>query len=247
MFLPFVKYRPPQGDWSDSEVEAHWDAVAEIYVDSNNRVKDAHDQRFEMSVRRLELYPGCRVLNVSSRDCEADDYVRSAVCNAQVVNAEISRGLMNVAARLRPQARQVKIGTYSALPFENAAFDRVLSLETLEHCAEPEAFLRELYRVSSSEALLLLSAPPYTAETAYHVYTALFGGHGEGPHRFIPSREVKRMLADCGWVLRYHEGTLLMPVGPRFIKDAGEWLIRRFQNTPLAEMGIRQFYVCAKH
>jgi len=247
MPLPFFGYRPPQGEWSDSQVEAHWDSVAQIYVEANNRVKDTHDQRFIKAIRRLELHPGCLVLNISSRDCEADDYIKGSSCSSHVINAEISRGLMDMAARLRPQAVQVKIDGYSALPFNDAEFDRVLSLETLEHCAEPEAFLRELHRVSKPESILVLSAPPYSAEAAYHIYTWLFGGHGEGPHRFIPSREVKRMIEECGWVLKHHEGTLLVPVGPRLLKNVGEWLIKHFQNTPLSEMGIRQFYVCAKY
>ena len=36
--------------WSDKEVEAHWDSVADIYVEENNKVKKAHDQRFKETI-----------------------------------------------------------------------------------------------------------------------------------------------------------------------------------------------------
>jgi len=230
-------------EWTDRDVEAHWDRVAEIYVTENTKVKDTHDQRFVKSIGRLELYPGCKVLNITSRDCECDDYIRRACPTAEVLNAEISAGLMREAARLRPHVKQQKLETYSHLPFEDKYFDRVISLETLEHCAEPAAFLSELYRVSTDDTVLVLSCPPATCELSYQLYTHLVGGHGEGPHRFPSSRDVKLMFEQTGWRLKHHEGTLLIPVGPRFLKRLGEKIIERCQNTFIAELGIRQLYV----
>jgi len=146
--------------------------------------------------------------------------------------------------RLRPSARQLKLESYSELPFENDHFHRILSLETLEHVASPFGFLRELRRVARAGAKMVLSCPPATSELPYRVYTRLFGGHGEGPHRFLGSAEVKRMLAATGWRLLHHEGTLLLPVGPRPIRRIAEWTIQRFQGSFVSELGIRQFYVC---
>jgi ubiquinone/menaquinone biosynthesis C-methylase UbiE len=232
--------------WTDSEVEAHWDRVAGIYVRENERVKGTHDQRFRESIRYLELRPGMKVLNITSRDAEASDYILRQEPASQVVNAEISAGLMQVAAKLRPGIVQVKLGNYSVLPFGDAAFDRIITLETLEHVAEPERFLSELHRISAAEARMVLSCPPATSEPAYRIYTALFGGHGEGPHRFLPSAEVKWMLKETGWKLLKHKGTLLLPVGPDWLKRAGEKLIDRLQGTFVSELGIRQFFVCEK-
>jgi hypothetical protein len=92
----------------------------------------------------------------------------------------------------------------------------------------------------------VLSCPPATSEFPYQVYTLLFGGHGEGPHRFPPSKRVKKMFRLTGWKLIKHKGTVLFPVGPVWFRQWGEKLIDRFQNTCLSEMGIRQFYVCNK-
>lgn len=236
----------PQNSWKDSDVEAHWDAVASIYVKENERVKDTHDQRFVVAMEHLDLNKGMKVLNITSRDGEANEYILKNQPGCQVLNAEISAGLMEVAAKLQPGISQQKINSYSLLPFEDGTFDRVLSLETLEHVAEPLKFLKELHRVSTRETILVLSCPPATSEIPYRIYTALFGGHGEGPHRFPPSKRVKAMFKESGWELSWHKGTILLPVGPRRIKLWGERLMDRFQHTFLSELGIRQVYVCKK-
>lgn len=236
----------PLNLWKDSDVEAFWDSVASIYVQENERVKDTHDQRFRATIQSLELKDGQKVLNITSRDGEATDYILKENQNCEVINAEISAGLMNLAGEIRPGIRQKKIETYSSLPFGDGEFERVLSLETLEHVAEPLEFLKELYRVSSDEAVLVLTCPPATSEIPYRIYTMLFGGHGEGPHRFPPSRRVKQMFTLTGWNLFLQRGTVLFPVGPAWFKQWGERLIERYQKTFISELGIRQIYVCNK-
>ena len=236
----------PLNSWKDSDVEAHWDSVASIYVDENERVKDTHDQRFTATVRSLRLQEQLSVLNISSRDGEATDYILKEQPQCVVTNAEISAGLMKEASELRPGINQVKIDSYSSLPFKEDAFDRILSLETLEHVAEPLKFLEELHRVSTPDTTLVLTCPPATSEIPYRIYTILFGGHGEGPHRFLPSKKVKHMFELTGWKLLHHEGTLLFPVGPARFRQWGERIITRFQHTFISELGIRQIYVCNK-
>ncbi|HER09299.1 MAG TPA: hypothetical protein ENO20_10370, partial [Bacteroides sp.] len=99
--------------WEDRDVEAHWDAVASIYVAENERVKETHDQRFREAVSHLKLKSGISVLNITSRDGEATDYILRECPDCKVLNAEISSGLMGVAAGIRPGIRQKKIETYS--------------------------------------------------------------------------------------------------------------------------------------
>jgi 2-polyprenyl-3-methyl-5-hydroxy-6-metoxy-1,4-benzoquinol methylase len=232
--------------WTDHEVESHWDNVADIYVRENERVKTAHNQRFLESIYHIKLMPGMKVLNISSRDAGAEDYLTKQEPDCQIIHAEISAGLMRVAQKIRPGINQVKINGYSDLPFSNGEFHRILTLETLEHVADPVRFLQELSRVSTPDARMVLSCPPATSELPYRFYTFLFGGHGEGPHRFLRSKEVKDMLADTGWKLIAHKGTILIPVGPAWLQMAGEKFMDKVQGSFLAEMGIRQFYICEK-
>jgi SAM-dependent methyltransferase len=236
-----------KNSWTDRDVEAHWDKVASVYVAENNKVKSAHDQRFFESMKHLQLEGAKHVINITSRDAEADAFIKKTNPSVHVLNAEISAGLMAEAERLRPGIIQQKIETYSKLPFENEFFDRILSLETLEHAADPMAFLHELHRISTTDAILVLSCPPSTSEVPYRVYTALFGGHGEGPHRFLHSEEVKIMLRKSRWKLILHKSTVLIPVGPKALQQFGERIINAFQGSILSEFGIRQFYVCEKY
>ena len=232
--------------WKDRDVEAHWDKVSSIYVEENDKLKETHDQRFNESVTFLDLKPGQKVINISSRDCEASDYITKKEGTTEVINTEISSGLMNEAHKIRPYVKQVKIDTYSKLPFEDESFDRVLTLETLEHVEQPLQFLLELHRIAKPGSVMVLSCPPATSEIPYRVFTFLFGGHGEGPHKFPSSRTVKKWLAQTGWKLRSHKGTLLVPVGPGFLRNTGEKVISACQGTFISELGIRQFFVCEK-
>lgn len=233
--------------WKDTDVERHWDDVAGIYISENNKVKKAHDQRFTYSLQKLDLISGDSVLNISSRDGEAAEYIRNFDSGIKIINAEISKNLINVAQKVRPWLEQVKIDSYSKLPFPDGHFSKVLTLETLEHVSEPEEFLKELHRVSSADAIMVLSCPPATSEIPYRIFTALFGGHGEGPHKFPSSNQVKILLELTGWKLIEHKGTVLLPVGPAFLQNAAERVLIRMQKTFISELGIRQFYVCTKY
>lgn len=235
-----------QNSWRDRDVEAHWDSVASVYLTENRKVEKAHTQRFIKAVTLLDLHPGQKLLNITSRDGGAEPYLREACNDMNVLHAEISEGLMQVASMLHPNIRQVKIETYSLLPFPEGSFDRILSLETIEHVENPVKFLLELHRVSTPGARMVLSCPPATSEVPYRIYSFLFGGHGEGPHRFPSSRTVKKWLSITGWRLMYHEGTLLIPLGPIWLQKTGEAIIRKSQGTFISELGIRQFYVCEK-
>jgi SAM-dependent methyltransferase len=76
----------------------------------------------------------------------------------EVVATEVSQtGL----ARLRETTAQVIEGEVERASFGDASFDLVVSLEVLEHLEEPAAHLREVYRVTRSDGLLLLSTPNF--------------------------------------------------------------------------------------
>ena len=179
-------------------------------------------------------------------DWAAVDYVEATCPGIRVTNAEISGRFVELSRRKRPHVIQKKLISYSSLPFKSETFDRILTLETLEHVSEPVVFLSELYRVSVKNAVMVLSCPPASSELPYRVYSLLFGGHGEGPHRFLGSRDVKYLLYQAGWKLKKHRGTLLIPVGPQAVKKWGEKIIKMFPGSVISELGIRQFYVCSK-
>jgi ubiquinone/menaquinone biosynthesis C-methylase UbiE len=226
------------------DVRAHWNRVAPVYDGWNKAYDSTHFQRFEEGLKHLELQAGQRVLDVWCRTGNASRYIAHACPQACYVGLELAEELLSQARRKYPQQGFIH-GEPVSLPFPAATFERVVSLETLEHMPNPGQFLRELRRVLQKGGRLVLSTPPATAEWMTRLVDALGLNHGEGPRRFLPSKEIKRLMDESGFKLLLHRGTLLIPAGPRFLQRWGrEWLDERVQGTPLAELGIRQFYVC---
>ncbi|HNQ23983.1 MAG TPA: Coenzyme F420 hydrogenase/dehydrogenase, beta subunit C-terminal domain [Phycisphaerae bacterium] len=227
------------------EVRAFWDAAADEYVHDGQAMAATHRQRFERGFEYFRPRDGMRALNIWSRTGEAIDYFRQCAPRLELVNAEVSPRMIEKARARYPDETFITT-TLASLPFADGEFDFILSLETLEHAPDPLVFLSELGRVLKPGGTLVLSCPPATAELPLRVYEALLPNHGEGPHRFPSSREVKQLLRAAGLELKHHDGTLFIPVGPRSLRRLEPLVERVVARTPLSEFGIRQFYVCER-
>jgi len=227
------------------EVRNFWDSVANVYESNNEQFDDIHLQRFQESVKYLNLKPGQKILNIWSRTGLAIQYLRQKCPNIKISNLEVAPKFIGIAQKKFPREKfqETNLGK---LPFEDNYFDYILSLETLEHTPKPLFFLEELYRTIKPNGLLVMSLPPATAELPLRIYEYFFANHGEGPHRFLSSKKVKNLLSIAGFELILHKGTLLIPIGPKWLKILGEKIINKLQNTPIRELGIRQFYICKK-
>jgi ubiquinone/menaquinone biosynthesis C-methylase UbiE len=233
-----------RGEFTIESVRTHWNRVAVGYDGWNKAYDTTHFQRFVEAMKYIHLSPGMRVLDVWSRTGNASRYLFETCPEIQYTGLELSEEMIRLAMQKYPQ-RSFAEGSLTALPFPSAYFERVISLETLEHVPVPAQFLQEIRRVIKPGGRLVMSLPPAYAEWMTALVDALKVNHGEGPHRFLPSREVKQLLSQCGFRLLLHLGTVLIPAGPAFVRQKGnQWLESHVQGTFLAEMGIRQFYVC---
>ena len=240
-----VGHRCTPNRFTAEDVRAFWDSVTDEYVHADGALAEAHFQRFDRAFAHFQPHDGMRALNIWSRTGEAIDYFRRRAPRLALVNAEVSPRMIAQARARYPDETFVQTDLLS-LPFADEEFDFVLSLETLEHAPNPLRFLRELGRVIKPGGQLVLSCPPATAELPLRLYELFRPNHGEGPHRFLSSREVKGLLHAAGFELQRHESTLFIPVGPRFLRRLDPLLERLLAKTPLRELGIRQFYVCTR-
>lgn len=227
------------------EVREFWDRVSDKYDVSHTNIIDTHHRRFVEAIKYSDLKHRDKVLNIWARTGEATPYLRDQCQTIDLFNLEVSPNFILLAKERFPN-ENFQETDLSSLDFQDEFFDTVLSLETLEHTPDPERFLSEIYRVSKKDGILIMSVPPATAEIPQKIYNILANNHGEGPHKFLPSRIVKHMLQKVGFKLLEHKGTSLIPVGPNFLKRIGEITIQFCQNTFVKEFGILQLYVVKK-
>ncbi|UCF06860.1 MAG: methyltransferase domain-containing protein [bacterium] len=225
------------------EVRRFWDGVAGAYEHENVKIDRVHTQRFREALRRLTLRSGMRLLNIWSRIGGAVPYLRKACDGLALVHAELSLEMIRRSRTRYPDEEVVQTSLHE-LPFLPASFDAVLSLETLEHVPDPLLFLREVRRVLVPGGTFVMSLPPSTAEWTSVLNGLLRFHHGEGPHRFLSPRTVKKMLSEAGLTLDEHRGTLFLPFGGMVFEGADRMLTRLFRDGPFAQFGLRQFYVC---
>jgi coenzyme F420 hydrogenase subunit beta len=237
------RYKPNR--FTIAEVREFWDSVADDYVHEGESLKDSHFQRFDRAFEHFQPFDGMCALNIWSRNGEAIDYFRRLAPRLELVNAEVSPRLIDKARKRYPDETFVETDLIS-LPFADGQFDFILSLETLEHAPDPLGFLQELARVLKPGGKLVLSCPPATAELPLWIYELLMPNHGEGPHRFPSTKEVKSLLNAAGLNLKRHDSTLFIPAGPRVLRRLEPLAERIFSKSPLGEFGIRQFFVCER-
>lgn len=235
-----------QNKFTIEQVKKHWDLVANKYEKSHEKsIKETHFQRFEKAIEYFSPKPEMKILNIWSRTGEAIPYIKKTCPDAILYNLEVSGKFINIAKNNFP-AEKFQQTDLTNLLFKNNYFDYILSLETLEHAPNPLKLLEEFYRTLKPNGILIMSCPPQTAELPSKLYQIFFYDHGEGPHKFLSTKNVKKLIQTSKLKLLEHRGTLLIPIGPKFFKNFGEKIIIKFQKTFIKEFGIRQFYICKK-
>lgn len=229
-----------------AQVRAHWDGVVELYDRVNEKIGYGHRQRFLHGLAYFQCTDNPRLLNIWSRICEAVPYVYERFPAGRLVHCEASPAMVARARHCFPD-EDIRLTDLTDLELESESFDAVLSLECIEHCPDPYRFVCELFRVLGPGGELVLSCPSATAEPMLQAYEMFFENHGEGPHRFPWSWDVKKMLRKAGFELIEHRGTVFLPVIPEWLSWLDQFLGKALGRLPvIGEIGIRQFYYCVK-
>jgi len=139
---------------------------------------------------------------------------------------------------LRARGASVLLAQVSSLPFPDASFDLVCTLDIVEHVDDDEAALSEIARVAAPGAVLLLSAPLHPAR-----WTAFddFVGHRR---RFEP-QELVAKLAHRGLAVERSGVYGMAPRSSRLL-DLGMWWLTHHReramwwyNRALMPLGVR--------
>lgn len=189
-------------------VTQHYRELADAYRSGENRVcKEAYRRalrrRLEHATRILEIGAGVSPLvSVSPAPIRvACDFSYRMLCS----------GVRESVAYCA--------GDGTRLPFADASFDAVVSVNVLEHVPDPKAVLSETARVLSPEGECMFVTPNGDVEWLLNVLEGLHLKLPEGPHRFLSFREFESLVPPAFTVLE-HRGILPIPLGPARLVDA---------------------------
>jgi ubiquinone/menaquinone biosynthesis C-methylase UbiE len=134
----------------------------------------------ERAVELLSLQARDRVLEVGFGHGRTIGRIASVVSEGRIAGIDVSESMTKLAGRKNRAAVamgrvDLHTGDASALPFEEGAFDKLLSVHTIYFWKDPAACLRELRRVLQAGGTLVLGftpkESPRTASFPADVYT----------------------------------------------------------------------------
>ena len=233
-------------NFDQKSVKNFWNSVAHKYENTNNKVKLIHYQRFKQAMSYNLSYNPKKILNIWSRTGEAIPFIKKKYPDAKIFNLEISDEMIKIFKNKFPNEIVSELN-FSKINFKDDYFDLVVSLETIEHSPNPKIFLDEINRVLKPNKNLIMSCPSAFSEIILNIYEFFFDNHGEGPHKFLSSKEMKKLLIDSNFLLLEHKGFIFFPIIGKITGYFNCLLELIFNSLNLSDIGIRQFYFVKKN
>lgn len=231
----------PSTRWSKSAYE-------EIYSTDEIRHLDSF---YQWLLELLDIQPGHLLLDIS---CGVGALPRLAArAGLRAHGLDFSRVALQTAHREAPDLAWV-VSDAEQLPYEDASFDYVTNIGSLEHYAHPEAGAREIARILKPEgrACILL---PNTFGLLGNVWTALRTGRtfddGQPIQRYAARLEWQDLLEACG--LEVNRTVKYERARPRNLADARWYLTHpkdlvRLLLGPFVPLNWANYfvYLCSK-
>lgn len=113
--------------------------------------------------------------------------------NYKVFGLELDKSRINTASEMNARYKAGAIfarGAAEKAPFKNSCFDVAVSSNVIEHVTNPEAHLKECYRILKNGGVFYIQFPPYWG---------IFGGHISYrgiplPLQYLPSAASSRII-----------------------------------------------------
>ena len=229
------------------DVEKHYERLVDY--DDINDVTPAHNRRFIDGLEMSSIKGGAHVLNLLCRSGKVEEYYHKNRKNLSFVSVDVSKRLLKVAEN-RFKAAGVKSKTFQLtsldLPWKDDSFDNITSYETLEHVPDPGKLISEFFRVLKPGGELILSTPNTSWDWIHSLVAFLGIHHPEGPHRFIPRKEIMFLLKSAGFAITKEKTVILVPVGPKLVRKLGD-IAENLLGEPIRRyIALRRYFVCRK-
>jgi len=200
---------PPEVDvyntsYGNYERDVYRDVRLETYGEDYGQTSWVSTEESHEIPQRLDLTPGCSVLEIGSGSGRYALYVaETARCNVVGldVNAEGVRNAGALAERqnLSTQVRFQQCDVSQPLPFTNANFDAVYSNDVFCHIPGRLALLRELWRVLKPGGRMIFSDALVVGGTLSNQEIATRSLIGY--YLFVPPGENEKLIAAAGFRL----------------------------------------------
>jgi ubiquinone/menaquinone biosynthesis C-methylase UbiE len=186
-----------------SEVLAHYQAIA---ADYNSRANQTCESTYRRLVDRF-MRGRSRLLELGGGSSDLLESLESTTA----VACDLSRNMLLRRALGARSHRVVAIG--EQLPFGDARFDGVYSINVLEHVTDLDKVLAESARVLESGGLFLSLTPNGNWEGLLNLAERWSLKIPEGPHRFLTVRQLHDAVRRYFDVVE-HRTLLVLPAGP---------------------------------
>ncbi len=239
------------GTWTLKEVGDFWDSVSDYEEVSLGTF--SYFRRFIDGYRlasKYKLKKGAKVLDICSRTGIGTSFFNKRHSGMKFVCMDVSPEFKKKASmRLKKEKVNFRYEVFDSyrLKLKGNEFDYILCFETLEHVDKPDVFLKELSRVLKKDGEIIITTPNTLWDFVHWTADKLNIHFGEGPHRFIPRSELKRIIRQAGFTIIKEETTVLIPYGPKFLTNFGLFLEKVFRQTLMPYLGLRRILVCRKN
>ena len=190
--------------YGNYERDVYRDLRLETYGEDYGQTSWVTTEESHEIPRRLELKPGCSVLEIGSGSGRYALYV-AETAHCQVVGLDVNaEGIRNASAlaegqNLSAQVRFQQCDVSQPLPFADTSFDAVYSNDVFCHIPGRPSLLRELWRVLKPGGRMLFSDALVVGGTLSNeeIATRSLIGH----YLFVPPGENEKLIEAAGFRL----------------------------------------------
>lgn len=214
-----------------ADVLAHYREIAGAY---NARANQTCERTYRRLVSR-SMRGKSRLLELGGG---SSDLLETLGCPSSVA-CDLSREML----LMRPQGGQAHrvVAVGERLPFGDALFDGVFSINVLEHVGDLEQVLTESVRVLAEGGTWFALTPNGNWEALLDLAERWSLKIPEGPHRFLTTRLLRRSVERHLDVLE-HRTILVLPAGPPALSS----LVDTISMSATLGWGFFQYIVARK-
>jgi coenzyme F420 hydrogenase subunit beta len=234
--------------WKLQDVADHWDHSPD-YDDQNAKI-DSYMRRFFDSAPLFSIPDNANVLDCDCRTGNGTVFMKKKYPTAHFRCIAMAPSFKERAEKnLQAHNLEVEVSVMTDLkqPFEDEAFDVILTYETLEHVPWPTQYIAELSRMIKPGGTMVITTPNVLWEPVHWLSATLHLDHGEGPHRMVPRGEIIDALHSAGFEIEIEKTFVLIPAGPNWLLRFGYVLEKIFPEWLMRIIALRRTFICRKH